>query len=140
MVVVAHGHRWEVGGDWWGAAEIRLVRLGGGRQVGHERRHASGRIRDRGHKVRGDDRSRNRSRSEGLWVERCALCGGARRATLSRSARFVRGGIGAPVAFGQGAGVGEDDYGGAVVNGGRVGEVCLAEARRRGEVYTMTEG
>lgn len=63
---------------------------------------------------------------------------GARGSTFS--ARFVRGGVGAPVAFGQGTGIGENDDRGAVVDGGGVGEVRLAEAWCRGEVHARTKG
>lgn len=129
-VVLVLAHLWEVGGVRRGAADIRLVRLGGG-QVGHERRHASGGVRDR-------SRSGMRG-SEGLWVERRALCDCARGAALPRGARFAGGSKGAPVAFGHGAGVGEDDYGCAVVDGGGVGEVRLAETRGGGEVHARSE-
>jgi hypothetical protein len=69
-------------------------------------------------------------------VKRRALCSGMRRSALPRSVRLlVRGGVGAPVAFGQSTGIGKDDNRGAVIGGSRVGEVCLAENRRRGEVH-----
>ena len=73
VVMVVKARLWEMGGDRGRAADIRLVRLRAGGQVGDERRHASGGIRDRGFGVRGDS-----SGSEGLRVERRALCGGAR--------------------------------------------------------------
>ena len=52
-----------------------------------------------------------------------------------RDARVIGGGVGAPVAFGHGTSVGEDDDGSTVVNGSRVGEVRLAEARGGREMH-----
>lgn len=66
-------------------------------------------------------------------MESRALCSGLRRSAFPRS--VARLGVGAPVTFGQSTGIGENDNRGAVVGGSRVGEVCLAEDRRRGEVH-----
>jgi hypothetical protein len=68
-------------------------------------------------------------------VERRPLCDSARGSAFLSGAGFGGGGVGASVAFGQGTGVGEDDDRGTVVDGSRVGEVCLAEGGRGGEMH-----
>ncbi len=73
-------------------------------------------------------------------MERGALCGGARGSAFPRTGGWFRDGwVGALVALGKGAGVGGDDDRGTVVHGGRVGEVGLAEPRRRWEVHARTQ-
>lgn len=72
-------------------------------------------------------------------MEGRALCDGMRRPAFPRGAGLVRGGVGAPVTFGQCTCIGKDDDRGAVVGGGGVGEVCLAEDRRRGEVHARAK-
>ena len=64
-----------------------------------------------------------------------------RRSALSRCSAglVVRRGVGASVTFRKGTGVREDDNRGAVVRCGGVGEVCLAENWRRGEVHARTK-
>ena len=130
---VARGR--EVRSIWGYNVDVRLVRFGR-RQVRNELRQLLVMLPwvRRGHRGLAESVWVVRDRGDGLrtlGVGGPPLLRGGRR---GRGA-FARWGVRAFVARGQGAGVREDDDRSAIVHGGRVGEVRLAEARSGREVH-----
>lgn len=74
---------------------------------------------------------------KGVGVERGTS--GLRRSALLRREALARGGIRALIARGEGTGIWGHDDRRAVVYGGRVGQMRLAQARRGGEMDAGTD-
>lgn len=129
--------RREEAGYWGRAVHVRLVRFGR-RQVRDEGRHARDRCDSSGGSgvgLLGLGLSLLRAR-KGMRVERGALRSGVGGSALLRGEAFAGGGgVGALVARGEGAHVRGHDDRRAVVYGGGVRQVRLAEAGRGGEVH-----
>jgi hypothetical protein len=125
---------WNKGGN----IDVRLVRFGRG-QVSDEWGHATYSVHRRGRSGEGTGCGLSLGRfreSEGM--ECCAVRSGhLRRSPLLWA--FAGGGIGALVACGEGTVVWGHDDRSAVVDGGGVGEVGLAEAGSWGEMNTRTQ-
>ena len=133
---VARGR--EVRSIWGYKVDVRLVRFGR-RQVRNELRQLLVMLTW--------VRRSHRGLAESVWVVRNRGDGGLRTLGVRRSpllrgggsgrgrGAFARWGVRALVARGQGTGIREDDDRGAIVHGGRVGEVRLAEARSGREVH-----
>lgn len=121
-----------------GTADVRLVRFGRG-QVSDELGHATHSVHRRGRSGDGTGCGLSLGRfreSEGME------CRAVRSGHLRGSAllwAFAGGGVGAVVARGEGTVVWEHDDRRAVVDGGGVGEVGLAEAGSWGEMDARTE-
>lgn len=132
---VARGR--EVRSIWGYNVDVRLVRFGR-RQVRNELRQLLVVLPSRCQWVRRG----HRGLAESVWVVR-NRGGGLRTLDVRGSplrrgggrGAFARWGVRALVARGQGTGVREHDDRSAIVHGGRVGEVRLAEARSGREVH-----
>jgi len=125
--------RREVRWIWGEAVDVRLVRFGRG-QVRDELRQLLMVLPNcwvrRGH----------RGLTEGVWVVRSSglrTLGVRGHPLLRGGSAFARRGVCTFIALGQGTGVREDDDRSAVVDGRRVGEVRLTEARSGREVHAL---